>query len=570
MREHVTEETLSLFIEGRLADTDLVDVAAHIKSCSQCGAEYLLGLEVRDRRQAGLLPRNGLGRLSNLVKLLVRPGTADTTTSALFAGLAGFASGRAMAPGFAAFGKEISPEPVSFDHHHPSDSTRGDDHTSGDARHLGEHTMQSSAACDPGLAPDIAQNTDLRFPYYDPFEPRSSQIEEAPHEYGEPIRDARVAGPNARQEHSDTCAIRCQEFILREFLGYDIPEEKLVEEAIDHGWYDGRGTTPADVGKLLELHGVPVHRYSHANTYNLATELAQGHKVIIGVNAEELWHSDNPVLHSIAAFAGWDSHDPDHAVMVTGIDTTDPKDVKVIVNDPGSGDVHKEYPLKQFLHAWQASDFYMVSTQGSAPPTASGMTNFDYETGHLHDVVGIPFEQFVEMARDPQLFVNTLHANHAPAFQYIDPFSPEASHHLSPGEIADRSTVPIHYVDPFSDEAVHPHEPYAASRLQEVPPAVLDASEATPSHHPLTELQPHATELQPYPAADTTIDHPLSDSVDEGSLTHAIHDDISDQLHDPHWDIHTAFPNESANPLDECHHDPLDNIYDDIDHGHHG
>lgn len=93
------------------------------------------------------------------------------------------------------------------------------------------------------------------------------------------------------RSYDDTCAIRCQEFILEQFTGQEVNEDALVQEARDMGWYaPGQGTMPQDVGNLLELHGVPVNQYESATTYDLANELAQGHKVMISVDSGELWN----------------------------------------------------------------------------------------------------------------------------------------------------------------------------------------------------------------------------------------------------------------------------------------
>lgn len=197
--------------------------------------------------------------------------------------------------------------------------------------------------------------------------------------FGTPAHD--VTEFPGLQEHSDTCAIRSQEFIIKQFTGQDISENTLIREAETHGWYEpNHGTSPDDVGKLLELHGIPVNRYEHANIYNLTSELAQGHKVIISVDSEALW-KQHPILHEITGVFGLNG--ADHAVVVSGIDTSDPNHLKVIISDPGTGDAAKSYPLDQFVKAWQGSDFSMVTTQQPAPSHLPEMAHFDYTTGHV-------------------------------------------------------------------------------------------------------------------------------------------------------------------------------------------
>lgn len=217
---------------------------------------------------------------------------------------------------------------------------------------------------------------------------------------GTPETDA--ATFDGQQSYDDTCAIRSQEFILEQFTGQEVDEAALVQEAEDMGWYtEGQGTSPEDMGNLLELHGIPVNQYENATTYDLANELAQGHKVMISVDSGELWGEENPDMEDMAT--GMDG--ADHAVVVSGIDASDPNNPQVIVSDPGTGEPAATYPLDQFVSAWQDSNFQMVSTQDPAPASVAGMENFDYEAGHIPEVAGMPYDDFVETyEQDPAAF----------------------------------------------------------------------------------------------------------------------------------------------------------------------
>jgi hypothetical protein len=199
------------------------------------------------------------------------------------------------------------------------------------------------------------------------------------------------------QDHEDTCAIRAQEAVIEQFAHAHVAEDTLIREAQDRGWYrPGEGTRIKDVGKLLELHGIPIHRYTEANVIQLAQELAAGHKVILVLNAEELW-AGSPELAEMLHAEG--ANKPDHAVVVTGVDTRDPNDLRVVVNDPGTGEAERSYPLRQFLNAWQDSDFTMVATRDPVPPTAPEMRFFDYANGLFERVgqaMGIPLPRLDE------------------------------------------------------------------------------------------------------------------------------------------------------------------------------
>ena len=76
--------------------------------------------------------------------------------------------------------------------------------------------------------------------------------------YGEEARN--VVSDDVLQIYPDTCAIKSQQLVLEKF-GVHLTEEQLRIEAMEHGWYTpGSGTPMVDCGKLLQLHGVPMHQ----------------------------------------------------------------------------------------------------------------------------------------------------------------------------------------------------------------------------------------------------------------------------------------------------------------------
>ena len=191
------------------------------------------------------------------------------------------------------------------------------------------------------------------------------------------------------QQYADTCAIKSQQLILNDF-GIPCSEDDLVRYSIERGWYNGHGTNMEDVGNLLEDAGIECTRQCDANVFNLVSELSQGHKVIVGVDSGELW--GNRFLEWLKDFFFGET--PDHALLVTGIDTRDPNNVKVIVTDPGTGETGKAYPLEQFMDAWSDASCYMCSTNDAVPSTVQGMENFDYLEGHIPEVAGVDYSQF--------------------------------------------------------------------------------------------------------------------------------------------------------------------------------
>lgn len=198
-----------------------------------------------------------------------------------------------------------------------------------------------------------------------------------------------VVSEDVQQHYSDTCAIKAQQLILEKF-GIHVTEEQLINEAIANGWYyPGNGTSMADVGKLLELHGVHVNQYVHGNVFNIINELAQGHSVIMGVDSGELW--DYGFAEKVEDYLPGSG--ADHALIVSGINTDDPQNVKVVITDPGSGDLCKEYSLEQFVDAANDSDFFMVTTAEAVPDI---FDPFGIELDHLPMVGNMTYSYFLE------------------------------------------------------------------------------------------------------------------------------------------------------------------------------
>jgi hypothetical protein len=179
-----------------------------------------------------------------------------------------------------------------------------------------------------------------------------------------------------------TCDVVAQEMILHEF-GDNASEAELVFEATRHNLLTSDGTTFENMGQLLELHGVHAHLVQDGSVDSLTDELSKGHKVIVAVDSSDLWDASLPLSHLF--------HSPkaDHAIVVTGLDMSDPAHPKVVVNDPGlpngAGNV---YPLDQFLEAWSASGNTYVATNSAPPNLAQHMifgANYHPENGMYMD-----------------------------------------------------------------------------------------------------------------------------------------------------------------------------------------
>ena len=176
------------------------------------------------------------------------------------------------------------------------------------------------------------------------------------------------------QGNEGICAIRSQQIILRDY-GIDISIDELKEFAIQNGWYDpsDNGGTPMwAIGQILESCNVDCRQQMNCTVYDLVSELAQGHRVIVGVDANELWAVRNG--DSVEQANEWykdffEGETPNHALIVAGVEVNpdNPQDVKVILTDPGTGDLRIEYDLEDFMEAWKDSDCFMTTTTTPAP-----------------------------------------------------------------------------------------------------------------------------------------------------------------------------------------------------------
>lgn len=232
----------------------------------------------------------------------------------------------------------------------------------------------------------------------------SITIEEADTIHGQPAQNIEF-DPNVYQFYDDTCAIQSQHLVLQQF-GIDVTQEELIAIAKENGWYaEGYGTPMEMVGKLLEHYNIDVHGTDGNNIFNLANELAQGHQIIVGVDAYELVYPEET--------QNWDTiygEQANHALVVVGIDTTDPDNVQVIVTDPGTGNRQMAYPADQFIDAWKDSDCFMVATDNTPSTPTYPYQPFEHfgsiPTDVIHRLSGMDIN--MSMHDEYEHFVNDL------------------------------------------------------------------------------------------------------------------------------------------------------------------
>lgn len=216
--------------------------------------------------------------------------------------------------------------------------------------------------------------------------------------------------PQIYQGYNPSCAVCSQEIILRDF-GIIIPREELIKFATKQGWYDPdpeRGGTPKeDVGNILDACGIQTTRYENACFGDLVKELSAGHRVIVSVDADELWINKEKGLYkrlfgevknrlSDAVENTLGIEGANHALVVAGINVNpkDPNDVRVVLIDSGSGDYCIEYSWKQFSDALADSHNYIIATQEAAPYQYNYTTNelepSGYESNFVPSLAQLP------------------------------------------------------------------------------------------------------------------------------------------------------------------------------------
>jgi hypothetical protein len=194
--------------------------------------------------------------------------------------------------------------------------------------------------------------------------------------YGDPV----AAGRYWHQQQYDDCVLMASADVIGQVTGAAPSEAAIIEKAhstpsVAHPGpiytkpadpdnpNSGSGTSMDDVPPLLaryRVNAVVIDRDDTAASgirpgiAGLKQALAGGHKVIVNLNAEIIWHE--PV----------DAKDKggnplsDHAVVVTGVDAT--RGI-VHLNDSGIAQGRDEQvPIELFVRAWDTSDELMVVT----------------------------------------------------------------------------------------------------------------------------------------------------------------------------------------------------------------
>ena len=173
--------------------------------------------------------------------------------------------------------------------------------------------------------------------------------------YGDPA----AAAPYWRYQHQQDCGLMAVADVVGQLTGRE-PSQIGMElrgiftksESHRGDVYHFDGTSPQDMVLLLQKHGIASNLTTGNSMGALERDLAGGHKVIAALNAETIWNYPP---------GNGDRTTPDHAVVVTGVDTG----ANVVhVNDSGTPDGRNEQiPMATFSQAWATSDDLLIVTQ---------------------------------------------------------------------------------------------------------------------------------------------------------------------------------------------------------------
>lgn len=177
--------------------------------------------------------------------------------------------------------------------------------------------------------------------------------------HAEMYGDPQAAAPYWRYQHQQDCGLMAVADVVGQVTGHEPSQVGMELRGIftrseshrgDVYFFDG--TAPQDLPLLLEKHGVQSDLTTGNSMAGLEQDLAGGHKVIAALNAETIWN--------YPAGKG-DRTRPDHAVVVTGVDTGSNV---VHLNDSGTPDGRNEQiPMATFSQAWETSNDLLIVTR---------------------------------------------------------------------------------------------------------------------------------------------------------------------------------------------------------------
>lgn len=176
---------------------------------------------------------------------------------------------------------------------------------------------------------------------------------------GQMYGDPGAAAPYWRYQHQEDCGLMSVADVVGQLNGHE-PSQIGIElrglftksETHQGSIYAFDGTSMEDLVVLLAHYDIQSNLTAGNTMAGLEQDLAAGHKVIAGLNAETIWNYP----------PGQGQRDTaDHAVVVTGVDTGN--DV-VHLNDSGTPTGRDEQiPMATFTQAWATGNNLLIVTE---------------------------------------------------------------------------------------------------------------------------------------------------------------------------------------------------------------
>ncbi|GAB4231589.1 MAG: hypothetical protein Kow00121_59830 [Elainellaceae cyanobacterium] len=177
--------------------------------------------------------------------------------------------------------------------------------------------------------------------------------------WGNPAADA----PYWRYQQLDSsCSVVAQASVYHSITGQYVSEEEGCQIAASQGWFTAEEGTPTEeAGSLLNHLGVSIYRTYGATIDDLKTTLENNKKVLVSLDAYEIWE---PIRDELGMPV--EQADGGHAVWVTGIEQELDGSYRVVLNDSGIPDGQQfTVDYEDFANAWQDRDFRLIVADSS-------------------------------------------------------------------------------------------------------------------------------------------------------------------------------------------------------------
>ena len=198
--------------------------------------------------------------------------------------------------------------------------------------------------------------------------------------------------------------------IIHAMTGIEVPREELLKEAIARGWYN-EGILPKHLGKALSLYDIAYHINENGTTADIMRELVYGRKMIVALDMSKFLSNDIRFLgtgianvkETISDMLGMRTCD--QAVWITDVDSSDPNDIKIVINDTTvAGTSEKIYSLSDFVETWDDTGFHYVATDTAPADLEAKAIGFDTATGTFAEAAAYfesRFEGFLDDTPPP-------------------------------------------------------------------------------------------------------------------------------------------------------------------------